>query len=373
MKNYVRISSVAMLIFCLAIGIYSQTKPNEPSGRVAPGESVENGVFRSTGGGFSIDIPALAKQTIDKASEKAKAKGVDVGKQFVWLFERTLYTIYYNPPFDNDGNPYPQVYADLENGSRKGVIKSNAKLISETPIKFGVSQGIEFRYASAEGVHFVMRTFLVDDVGYQVVGGYADDKDEKKVLEVLDSFKLLKENPTKSYFSAATDSDAEPGVLRLNNRLGLIRNIVEKGELEPRSKRFRMDIPFLKSKYSPPGPQNPTLFQYQWNFDDGIIVMSVNVLPPGSYPNLSVAARKKALSDFLQKSLTSVGAQKISERDISTNSAITLEIKIKRTEDYVIARTFIVGDMYVSVSAAIAGSTTEPDVMKLFDSLEFLK
>jgi hypothetical protein len=356
----------------------SPTEESDTGGVVmlaTTGVSVDKGVFVSKEGGFSISIPELPKQTIDKATIKAKARGADVGKQYVWLFERTLYTIYYNPPVDNDGNSYPQVFADMESGSRKGLLRANAKLITENPIKFGEYQGTEFRYVSGQGVHFVNRTFLVDDVGYQIVGGYADDKDEKTVLEVLDSFKLLKENPTKSRFSVPTDSGSEtrPGEIRLNRRLGLMRNILEKGELEPRMKRFRMDIPFLRSKYSQPTPNNPSLFQYQWDFDDGIIVMSVNTLPKGTYSNLPPAARKQALSNFLQNSLTSVGGQKISEKDVSTKFAVGLEIKVKRAEDIVIARTFILGDLYVSVSAAVAGSSTEPDVMKLFDSLEFLK
>src|SRR5260221_7739539 len=58
---------------------------------------VKNGVFVSSEGRFSIAIPELPKQTIDKATVKAKAKGVDVGKQYVWVIGRTLYTIYYNP------------------------------------------------------------------------------------------------------------------------------------------------------------------------------------------------------------------------------------------------------------------------------------
>lgn len=375
MKNLSPLFSTFTLTICLAIGAFPQTKSNDGLVGIGSSEFVENGVFHSYGGKFSIAISELPKQTIDRATEKAKAKGVDVGKQFAWLFERTLYTIYYNPPVDNDGNPSPQVFADMESGSRKGLLRQNAKLISEKPIKFGEYQGTEFRYVSVEGIHFINRTFLVDDVGYQIVGGYADDIDEKNVLEVLDSFKLLKENPTKSRFFASTDlsSETKPGEVRLSSRLGLIREIVEKSEIEPRTKRFRMDISFLKSKYSPPTPANPNLVQYQWNFDDGIIVMSVNMLPQGTYSRLTLAARKQWLSNFLQNSLTSVGAQKISEKDISTALAVGREIKVKRTDDIVIARTFIVGDMYVSVSAAIAGSSTEPDVMKLFDSIEFLK
>lgn len=156
------------------------------------GESVENGIFKSVSGKFSIAIPDLPKQTLDMATEKAKANGIDVGRQFIWVYEKTLYTLYYNPAFDFDGNPSPQVYADIENGTRKGILNSQARLISENPIKLGSYRGTEFRYVGSNGVRYINRVFLVGDMGYQIVGGYADEKDEQAVIAVLDSFKPTK-------------------------------------------------------------------------------------------------------------------------------------------------------------------------------------
>ena len=150
---------------------------------------LDNGIFRSVSGRFSIAIPELPKQTIDKGNEKAKAKGVDAGHQFVWIIGRTLYTLYYNPPVDNNGNPSPQVYADMQNGTRKGILNSGAKLLSEKPFTRGKYSGTEFRYVISNGVQYINRVFLVGDFGYQVVGGYADQTDENAVIAVLDSFK----------------------------------------------------------------------------------------------------------------------------------------------------------------------------------------
>ena len=372
MKNLGPLFSTLMLTVCLAIGAYSQTKSNDQLVGIGASESVENGIFHSYRGKFSIAISALPKQTIDKATETAKVKGVDVGKQFAWVFDHTLYSIYYTPPVDFDGNPSPQLYADIENGTRKSLLKTS-RLISEKPVTLGKYSGTEFRSVLPNGVLYITRTYLVGDRGYQLMAGYTGKEYESEALKVLESFKPSYEDLTESSASRDLGSETRPGERRLNSRLGLIRDIAEKGELEPRTKRFRMDIPFLKSKYSPPTPANPSLSQYQWNFDDGIIVMSVNMLPQGTYSSLTVAARKQGLADFLHRSLTSVGAEKISEKDISTKLFVGREIKVKRTEDIVIARTFVIGDTYVSVSAAIAGSSTEPDVMKLFDSIEFLK
>ncbi|MGB2753133.1 MAG: hypothetical protein WBC19_13835 [Pyrinomonadaceae bacterium] len=153
---------------------------------------VEGGIFRSTNGRFSIAISELPKQTLDRATDKAKAKDIDVGKQFVWTFEKTLYTLYYNPPVNTDGDPYPQVFADMEIGTRKGILNSKATLLSEKPFKLRQYHGTEFRYMISNGVRYINRVFLIGNMGYQVVGGYADEKDEKAVITILDSFTPIK-------------------------------------------------------------------------------------------------------------------------------------------------------------------------------------
>lgn len=156
------------------------------------GDSVEGGTFRSINGRFSVAISELPKQTLDRATEKARANGIDVGKQFVWTFEKTLYTLYYGPPVNTDGDPYPQVFADMEIGTRKGIHNGGATLLSEKPFKLSQYSGTEFRYVASNGVRYINRVFLVGNMGYQVVGGYADEKDEKAVITILDSFTPLK-------------------------------------------------------------------------------------------------------------------------------------------------------------------------------------
>jgi hypothetical protein len=191
---------VKHLSFTLLLSVFmascanSQRKPVQmpiPVPVEATGVWVENGVFASKHAKFSIAIPQMPTQTLDSGREKAKAKGVDTGKMFIWQLEKITYTASYMPPVDLDGDPMPQLYDDMVIGSRKGIFNSNAKLLSEKPIKFGNDRGTEFRYVSAAGVPFIGRVYLVGDVGYSIVGGYAEAKDEKEVLRVLDSFKLL--------------------------------------------------------------------------------------------------------------------------------------------------------------------------------------
>ncbi|MFM9903866.1 MAG: hypothetical protein ACKVQJ_04760 [Pyrinomonadaceae bacterium] len=171
--------------------VKSQTMPSEPAfiaSIVSSGDLVEDGIFRSTNGKFSIAIPSLPTQTLDNATEKAKAKNVDVGKQFVWIFGGTFYTIYYTPPVNHDGDASPQQFADIETGTRKGILNGGATIISEKPIEYRKHRGTEFRYSISNGVRYINRVFLIGDRGYQVMGGYAEGKDEQKIIDVLNSF-----------------------------------------------------------------------------------------------------------------------------------------------------------------------------------------
>lgn len=168
-----------------------------PSAKV----NAETKRFESTGGKFAISISEAPLEIRDLGTETANKKGVDVGKMFIWRFEKTFYTVLYKNPLSSDGNtlepdgdPKSQNLRDFEAykvGMHRGIASINAKLISEKAISFNQYPGAEFRYISAGGIKFIGRIYSIDSVGYQIVGGYGDDKDEKEVLKVLNSFKLL--------------------------------------------------------------------------------------------------------------------------------------------------------------------------------------
>ncbi len=119
---------------------------------------------------------------------------------FIWQFEKTTYTILYKKSLDSDGNPLApdgdpksQSLRDLEAfnvGMRRGILRRNEKLISEKSISFNNYPGTEFRYISSDAVKFIGRVYSISSIGYQIVGGYVNENDEKEVLEVLDSFKI---------------------------------------------------------------------------------------------------------------------------------------------------------------------------------------
>jgi hypothetical protein len=205
-----RLSFTLLLTLSFAGYVNSQTKPSKgfipppPTAVPITGASVEAGVFESKTGGFSIAISQLPLQTLERGTDKGRAKGLDLGRQYLWKFEKTFYTAFYCPPLDFDGNPMPQVYADMQSGTRKGIANGGARLTSEKRIKLGEYPGTEFRYTSHEGVKFINRTYIVGDIGYSIMGGYIEEKYESEVLRVLDSFKLSKKQVSPTIVSLPT-------------------------------------------------------------------------------------------------------------------------------------------------------------------------
>lgn len=154
--------------------------------------SVENKVFRSEDANFTIDIPSMPLRTIDKSTFEARLKKIDAGRQFVWGFDRNSVSLFYTPPFTAAGEPQPNVFSDIETGTRKGILNAGLRVGSEKPFKIGNITGTEFRYVANETVNFINRVFIVGDTGYQLMGSYADPKDEAEVTRILDSFKPIR-------------------------------------------------------------------------------------------------------------------------------------------------------------------------------------
>lgn len=147
--------------------------------------------FESTEGGFTIDIFQVPIYTQNLEAEIPNKKDKGVGKMFVWKSGKILYTVLYNDSLDFSGSATSQNLEDFNKGVRKTVARNQGKIVSEKPISLDKYRGTEIRYIFPNGIKFICRNYLVDKRGYGVSAGYTNDMDEKEVLEVLDSFKLL--------------------------------------------------------------------------------------------------------------------------------------------------------------------------------------
>ena len=181
-----------LLILSFFIVSYSSAQirsmPGLPSNTTESTDKVnpETERFESKAGNFSINISQTPFQTRNLEAEE----GREPGKQFFWQFEKTVYTVMYSAFNKND---LSKAFDEMNSGGRKGIGRSGGELISEKEISFGKFPGREFRWIAANGVTYVGRNYLINDVGYLLTAGFVDEKSEKEALEVLDSFKLLNE------------------------------------------------------------------------------------------------------------------------------------------------------------------------------------
>lgn len=148
---------------------------------LSPKPNAEANKFESKEGNFSINI----------SQPLIMNRNVGSGKQFGWKLERISYTAMYSLEDGSDGDSKTQIFNEMNSGVRKGTLRQGNKVISEKEISYGKHPGKEFHSTSPNGVKFITRNYLINDMGYQIIGVYIDEKDEKEVLEVLDSFRLL--------------------------------------------------------------------------------------------------------------------------------------------------------------------------------------
>lgn len=181
-----------LLVFSALFTNYAAAQ-QKPTPTTSPQTKTAVKKFESKEGNFSINITEAPTQTRNLASEATQKKKIDVGQQFFWQFEKSVYTVMYSNPLDADGGALPLNLEEMNSGSRKGIASSGAKLVSEKAITYGKHSGTEFRTVMPNGVKYIARNYLIGKVGYLITGGYVDDKDEKTVLDVLNSFKLLVE------------------------------------------------------------------------------------------------------------------------------------------------------------------------------------
>ena len=158
------------------------SKETESSDKINP----ETKRFESRAGQFSINISQAPLQVRTLEAEKGK----EPGKQFLWQFQKTVFTVLYSSINKND---LSHAFDEMNSGVRKTLLRNGSQLISENEISFGKYPGRELRYIAPNGVKQIARNYLINNIGYLITAGFVDGKSEKEALEVLDSFKLLNE------------------------------------------------------------------------------------------------------------------------------------------------------------------------------------
>lgn len=181
---YLRILLFTFSFCCLFAGSASAQK--KPSPTPSPTVTVKAAKFESKEGNFSIDISGAPTQT----RKLDAAKGTSPGEQFFWQSPKTVFSVMYS---SFEQSAVARAFDQMNSGTRGSIESSVGKSFTEKQITFGKYPAKEFKFVAPNKVTYIMRNYLVNNVGYLVTAGYADQEGEKEALRVVNSFKLLSE------------------------------------------------------------------------------------------------------------------------------------------------------------------------------------
>jgi hypothetical protein len=168
------------------------------------------------------------------------------------------------------------------------------------------------------------------------------------------------------------NSDKQLTVLRLTK--GTLREELVRSEIEPRSKRFEMNLRFLRAKYSKTARQNAIEHQYLWDyFPEAVITVQFVEYPAGFFSKTSADERRKKADELLDSTLSKAAAVKGSGKDIEVGGLLVRQVEFTLNGQKHIARTFAGGDAWYVLYAQPRNDDAGPLIDKLFDSFKFVK
>lgn len=127
--------------------------------------------------------------------------------------------------------------------------------------------------------------------------------------------------------SPKPDTEPRAGELRLTRTISLEQEMV-RGEIEPRSKRFEINLRFLRAKYSKMARQNAIEHQYLWDyFPEAVITVQFVEYPAGFFAQTSADERKKKADELFDSTLSKTAAVKVSEKDIKVGDLLVKQIE----------------------------------------------
>jgi hypothetical protein len=142
-------------------------------------------------------------------------------------------------------------------------------------------------------------------------------------------------------------------------------------DLEPRSKRFMMNINWLRGVYTNP-LGNAAGHQYVWDiFTEGFLMLQFFDLP-GTIPT-EAEARKQFAIDKVKGYLTKTNWKLTKESSVRVSNLVDGEqFEGIIDEHKVIVRTFAYEDELYVMTAVLVPENAGPSVKKFFDSFQFV-
>ena len=173
--------------------------------------------------------------------------------------------------------------------------------------------------------------------------------------------------------SPKPDTKLRAGEFTVTRSVPLEQELV-RSEIEPRSKRFEMNLRFIRARYSKAAQENTIKHQYLWDyFPEAVITVQFVEYPAGFFAQMSADERKKKAAELLDVTLSKAAAVRQTEKDIKVGDLLVKQVEFTLNEKNYIARTFADRDVWYVLYAQPRTDNALPLINKLFDSFKFVK
>jgi hypothetical protein len=179
---------------------------------------------------------------------------------------------------------------------------------------------------------------------------------------------------SSSYGQNPTPSPT-PAVKELKLTMPRLAEELERSEIEPRSKRFKLNLRFLRAKYSRPVHEIEKVpgEQYIWDYYPEASVLVVTYEFGDNYFSLKSEDERTAQVEKLFDALIKPSKlTRVSEREITIGSVSGREYQLSSTTRKIAARTFTRGRFWYVIMVFSKTEDATPLIPKLMNSFEFV-
>jgi hypothetical protein len=152
-----------------------------------------------------------------------------------------------------------------------------------------------------------------------------------------------------------------------------LKDDLVRAEIEPRVKQFKMNIRFLRAKYSVPKFGELSGHEYLWDyFTEAAIEVKFYKAPPGHYPTGSARDRKRKIVNEMEMLLAKKKLKVIAQKDVTVGPEFTRDYEYTVEGGELRQRMFVHNGVWYSLTAQPKTPDANELITKLFDSFTFL-
>jgi hypothetical protein len=172
--------------------------------------------------------------------------------------------------------------------------------------------------------------------------------------------------------SPAPNTEPKPGVLTVSRKVSLNDELV-RPEVEPRLKRYQMNIRFLRGKYSKPAAGDDKITHvYMWDYFTEAVVALQYIEPAAGKVIIGSQDPEQLITKALQSAMRAADAEKLSEKAVKIGGVSGKQIEVRAGGKKLVARAFARGNEVFLLIAQLRTDDAAPKVEKLFDSFSFV-